>query len=140
MNRKIIWLLLAAIFLATPSIAHAQQPAKVPRIGLLLALSTDESTDINGLRQGLTALGYVEGKNLAIEYRSAAGKLDRLPALAAELVNLKVDVIVALNPPAAHAAKNATKTIPIVMRSGGRSRHNGTCRQLWHGRAGISPV
>src|SRR5258706_10097282 len=84
---------------------------------MLLALSPDESVDINAFRQGLAALGYVESKNITIEYRYAEGKLDRLPALAAELVGLKVDVIVALSPPSAHAAKNATKTIPIVMRS-----------------------
>jgi putative tryptophan/tyrosine transport system substrate-binding protein len=110
-------ILVVVVQLAGGVRAEAQQPTKVPRIGMLLALSPEESTDINGLRQGLTALGYVEGKNLAIEYRYAEGKLDRLPALAAELVDLKVDVIVALNPPSAHAAKNATKTIPIVMRS-----------------------
>src|SRR5258706_474667 len=84
---------------------------------MLLALSPDESVDINAFRQGLTALGYVEGKNIVIEYRYAEGELDRLPALAAELAGLRVDVIVALSPPSAHAAKNATKTIPIVMRT-----------------------
>ena len=110
-----LWLL--AIFLATTVSAKAQQSTKIPRLGLLMALSPEESVDIKAFRQGLSALGYVEGKNVAFEYRYAEGKMDRLPALAAELVTLKVDVIVALTPPAARAAKNATKTIPIVMRS-----------------------
>jgi putative tryptophan/tyrosine transport system substrate-binding protein len=116
-NRNIFIWLLATVVLATVSIAKSQQPQKLHRLGLLLALSPDESADIHAFRQGLAALGYVEGKNITIEYRYAEGKLDRLPALAAELVGLKVDVIVALSPPSAHAAKNATKTIPIVMRS-----------------------
>ena len=115
-SRIFIWLL-ATVVLATVSIANSQQPKKIHRLGLLLAFSPNESADVNAFRQGLTALGYIEGKNIAIEYRYAEGKLDRLPALAAELVGLKVDVIVALNPPSARAAKNATKTIPIVMRS-----------------------
>jgi putative ABC transport system substrate-binding protein len=97
--------------------AQAQQPGKIPRLGYLMALSPDQSPDIKAFRQGLTALGYVEGKNIVIEYRYAEGKLDRLPDLAAELVALKVDIIVALSPPSARAAKNATTTIPIVMRS-----------------------
>ena len=117
MIRQIFTWLLAFAVLSTVSLANSQQPKKLPRLGMLLALSPDESVDINAFRQGLATLGYVEGKNIAIEYRYAEGKLDRLPALAAELVGLKVDVIVALSPPSAHAAKNATKTIPIVMRS-----------------------
>jgi putative ABC transport system substrate-binding protein len=83
----------------------------------LLSLSADQSSDLKAFRQGLALLGYVDCKNIVIEHRQAEGKLDRLPELAAELVALKVDIIVALNPPSALAAKNATKTIPIVMRS-----------------------
>jgi putative tryptophan/tyrosine transport system substrate-binding protein len=109
--------LLAVVLLACGEIAEAQQQAKIPRLGYLLALSTEQSSDLVAFRKGLAALGYVEGKNIAIEYRQAEGKVDRLPALAAELVERKVDIIVALNPPSAWAAKNATKTIPIVMRS-----------------------
>ena len=117
MSARILAGLLLSVFLPAVSIAAAQPPPKIPRLGYLMALSPDQSPDLQAFRQGLTALGYVEGKNIVIEYRHAAGNLDRLPDLAAELVALKVDIIVALNPPSARAAKNATKTIPIVMRS-----------------------
>ena len=96
--------------------AEAQQPTKIPRIGYLAAASPSAvSARIEAFRQGLRELGYVEGKNIVIEWRSAEGKLDRLPALAAELVRLKVDIIVTAGPPATRAAKEATSTIPIVM-------------------------
>ena len=96
--------------------AEAQQPTKVPRIGYLAAASPSAiAARIEAFRQGLRELGYVEGKNIVIEWRYAEGKLDRLPALAAELVRLKVDVIVTAGPPATRAAKEATATIPIVM-------------------------
>ena len=113
----ILWAVTIPVLTAIPPQIQAQPLAKMPRLGLLMALSPDESADIKAFRQGLAALGYVEGKNIALEYRYAEGKLDRLPALAAELVGLKVDVIVALSPPTARAAKDATTTIPIVMRS-----------------------
>ena len=107
-------LLLTAI-LATVSL-EAQQPKKVPRIGYLGAASLSAIPKrVEAFRQGLRELGYVEGKNLVIEYRWAEGKLDRLPALAAELVRLKVDVIVTGGPTNTRAAKGATSTIPIVM-------------------------
>jgi putative ABC transport system substrate-binding protein len=89
-----------------------QQPGKTARIGFLFFV-TSPSLD-EAFRQGLHELGYVEGQNIAIEYRSAEGKSERLPGLAAELVRLKVDVIVAASPPATEAAKGATSTIPIV--------------------------
>ena len=97
--------------------AEAQQAAKVPRIGLLAGTLAVGSRTVEAFRQGLRDLGYVEGRNLVIEYRDAEGKLERLPALAAELVALKVDVIVASNTPAALAAKQATRTLPIVFAS-----------------------
>ena len=98
-------------------VAEAQQPTKVFKIGWL---SNDSGRPIEEfVRKALGALGYVEGKNIFIDYRSAQGKLDRLPALADEQVRLKVDVIVAIGGGAAVAAKNATKTIPIVFQSGG---------------------
>jgi ABC-type uncharacterized transport system substrate-binding protein len=106
-----ITLALAGLF--SPGVVAAQQAAKVTRIGLL---ATDASA--NSVReafiQGLRDLGYVEGRNVVIEYRFSEGHLDRFPALAAELVALKVDVIVASGTPAALAAKQATRTLPIV--------------------------
>jgi putative tryptophan/tyrosine transport system substrate-binding protein len=98
-------------------LANAQQPAKLPRIGLLRAGSPPDPM-IEAFRQGLRDLGYVEGKNIVIEYRWAEGKNERLPDLAADLVRLEVDVIVPGGNAATRAAKSATKTIPIVMQSG----------------------
>jgi putative tryptophan/tyrosine transport system substrate-binding protein len=96
--------------------AEAQQPAKIPRIGYLAPASLSALTArTEAFRQGLRELGYVEGKNVIIEWRSAEGKLDRLPALAAELVRFKVDVIVTTGPTATRTAKEATLSIPIVM-------------------------
>ena len=110
-----ISLTLALGILAAPLAADGQQPAKVPRIGILGGSSaTAAAVPIEAFRQGLRERGWVEGKNVAIEYRWAEGKYDRFPDLAAELVHLRVDVIVALNTPAALAAKQATRTIPIV--------------------------
>ena len=109
--------LLTTFLLTTISLAEAQQAAKIPRLGYLAANFIENSRDLEAFRQGLAALGYTEGKNISIEYRYAGGNLQRLPDLAAELVALKVDIIIALNPPSAQAVKNATKTIPVVMRS-----------------------
>jgi putative tryptophan/tyrosine transport system substrate-binding protein len=96
--------------------AEAQQPNKVPRIGYLSASSASSiSFRVEALRQGLRERGYVDGKNIVIESRSAEGKPDRIPALVAELVRLKVDVIVSAGPLPTRAAKEATVTIPIVM-------------------------
>jgi putative ABC transport system substrate-binding protein len=100
--------------------AQAQQSAKILRIGYLSPLDQSrESTRAGAIRLALRDLGYVEGQNIAIEYRIAEGKVDRLPALAAELVRLKVDVIIAAGGDPLISAKNATKTIPIVMTGGG---------------------
>ena len=121
MRRKILSALLTILFLAAVDSAEAQQPKKVPRIGYLS--STDpasESARSEAIRLALRELGYIEGQNIAIEYRYAEGKLDRFPELAAELVRLKVDIIVvAGGDPLIRAAKNATKTIPIVMTGAG---------------------
>jgi putative ABC transport system substrate-binding protein len=106
--------LLSAVFLPASSVA--QQPKKVPWIGFLSGSpSSSIKVSAEAFRQGLSDLGYVEGKNIVIEWRSAEGKRDRLPALAAELVRLKVDVIVTAGPLVTLAAKEATSTIPIVM-------------------------
>src|SRR6188472_2249517 len=94
----------------------AQQPTKVPRIGYLSGSFASTSPDRReAFRQGLRDLGYVEAKNIVVEYRYADGKFDRLPALAAELVRLKVDIIVTAGPQATRPVKQATSTIPIVM-------------------------
>lgn len=102
--------------LAAPLAAAAQQ-AKVSRIGWLSmdAPPSGSSPNLEAFRQGLRGLGYVEGQNIAIEYRYAEGREDRLPSLAAEVARLKVDVIMAMAAPVTRAAKNATETIPIVM-------------------------
>ena len=116
MSGKILVWLLTTVLLATTFPAEAQQPTRMPRIGYLNAVSPSNRSDrIEALRQGLRELGYVEGKNILIESRYAEGKLDRLPALAAELVRLKVDVIVTSGPLPTRATKDATSTIPIVM-------------------------
>src|SRR5262245_3833229 len=108
---------LCAMLFALCQSAKAQQPAKIPRIGYLS--NTDAATDsarAEGIRLALRELGYIDGQNIAIEYRFAEGKVDRAPELAAELVRLKVDIIVvASGDPTIQAAKKATKTIPIVM-------------------------
>jgi ABC-type uncharacterized transport system substrate-binding protein len=102
------------IFLSAPT--YAQQLKNFSRIGFLLGLSPSANSDrMEAFRQGLRDLGYVEGKNIIIEIRSAEGKIERLPDLAAELVHRKVDVIVTAGPTPTRAAKRATKTIPIVM-------------------------
>jgi ABC-type uncharacterized transport system substrate-binding protein len=107
--------LLLAVLLPAVSL-HAQEPTKVPRIGYLgITAPSAMTARYEAFRQGLRELGYAEGKNIIIEWRTAEGKLDRLPALAAELVRLKVDVIVTAGPTATQAAKEATVTIPIVM-------------------------
>jgi putative ABC transport system substrate-binding protein len=109
-------ILAGALLSALCASAGAQQRAKTPRIGFLIAGSTSgTSSRVEAFRQGLRELGYIEGKNVTIEYRYAAGRVDRLSELAAELVRLNPDVIVAGSAPAAHAAKSATRTIPIVM-------------------------
>jgi putative tryptophan/tyrosine transport system substrate-binding protein len=108
--------LVAVVLLALGVIAEAQQPKRVPRIGFLGGSSPSAiSARIEAFRQGLRELGYVEGKNIVIEWRYAEGTFDRLPALAAELVRLKVDVIVSSGPIPTRRAKEATTTIPIVM-------------------------
>ena len=118
MTRKFLVWLLGISFVASVSIAQAQQ--KIPRLGLLSPFSPDATAVWHqAFRQGLRDLGYVEGKNILIEYRYAEGKSDRLPDLAADLVRLKVDIIVASVNTDALAAKNATKTIPIVVASAG---------------------
>ena len=116
MTKKIYRIALCTMLFALSLSAEAQQPTKIPRIGYLLGVSLSaSSTRTEAFRQGLRDFGYVEGKNIIIEWRSAEGKFDRLPALAAELVRLKVDVIVTAGPIPTRAAKEVTSTIPIIM-------------------------
>ncbi len=137
MRRSVIGLMLtlALGLLLAPLAAAAQRPAKVPRIGVLAAFFSSRpppdleasreglpplgSVELEAFRQGLRDLGYVEGQNIAFVYRYADGKLERLPALAAELVRLQVDIIVVDAGPAIRAAQHATETIPIVFPSAG---------------------
>jgi putative ABC transport system substrate-binding protein len=98
-----------------PLAAHAQQPTRVPQIGLLFSGAAELSLEVNAFRQGLRELGYIEGQNISVEYRFASGQVEKLPELAAELVRLKVEVIVTPGTPASIAAKQATSTIPIVI-------------------------
>jgi putative ABC transport system substrate-binding protein len=116
MKRKLRTLMLATILLTTAPIADAQQPTKASRIGFLIGVSHSSISDrYDAFLHGLRDLGYMEGKNIAIERRAADGKLERLPELAAELVRLKVDIIVTGGPLSTRRAKEATATIPIVM-------------------------
>jgi putative ABC transport system substrate-binding protein len=114
MKRRTFLGTLAGSLLAAPLAAEGQQAAKVPRIGYLALNPTANPHLHEAFRQGMRDLGYVEGRNVVIEYRDAEGKPERLPALAAELIALKVDVLVAQPTVAALAAKQATGTIPIV--------------------------
>jgi ABC-type uncharacterized transport system substrate-binding protein len=114
-GRILIWLLITVLLTTAPT-SEAQQPEKVPRIGFLITSSPSAiAPRMDAFRQGLRELGYVEGKNIVIERRHAEGKFDHLPALAAELVRLNVDIIVTSGPTATRPAKEATSTIPIVM-------------------------
>jgi putative ABC transport system substrate-binding protein len=115
MNLKLFWLI-TSIIITLFNHAEAQQAKKVFRIGYLS--SAVNAVRIEAFKQGLRELGYVEGKNIVIEWRSAEENLDRLPALADELVRLKVDVIFAETTPAVQATKKATTTVPIVTVSG----------------------
>ena len=115
MKKKILVWLLVVFFVANVSVAQAQQPTKIPRIGYLGGSAASNLARREAFRQGLRELGYVEGKNIVIEWRYSEGQPDRERAHAAELVRLKVDVIVTVGSNPTRAAKRATSTIPIVM-------------------------
>jgi putative tryptophan/tyrosine transport system substrate-binding protein len=114
MSRLVVSVALSTLHFALCVSVEAQQATKMPRIGYLHGGSKSDSTD-EAFQQGLRDLGHLEGKNIIVEYQYAEGKIDRFPNLAAELVRSKVNIIVAVNEQGARAAKNATKTIPIVM-------------------------
>ena len=131
MKKKNTRLAVCALLFALSVSAEAQQTTKVPRIGYLTGASPSSmSARTEAFRQGLRELGYMEGKNIVIEYRYAEEKLDRLPALAAELVRLKVNVIVSGGPGATRPAKEATNTIPVVMTFDNDPVGNGFVRSL----------
>ena len=117
MKRKITVLALSAMFFALCDFAEAQQSKKIPTIGFLSSTGPSKTPGVQegAFRRGLRDLGYVEGKNVVVEYRYSEGKFDRYPELVSELVQSQVDVIVVGALPAIRAAKKATKTIPIVM-------------------------
>jgi putative ABC transport system substrate-binding protein len=117
MIRRISVCLLITTLLLTVSFAEAQQQTKVPRIGYLSAAgdANNPGPYVAAFRQGLRELSYIEGKNILVEYRYLEGKRDRIPGLVAELLQLKVDVLILGTPPAIRAGKQATKTIPIVI-------------------------
>jgi len=114
---------IASGLIAAPLATPAQQSGKVYRIGILEAIpAAQNASNLDALRKGLRDLGYVEGRNLVIEYRSADGRAERFPDLASELVRLKADLILTRGTPATRAAKNATETIPVVMATMGDPR------------------
>src|SRR5439155_13125335 len=119
MTKKILLLALSALLMTLSFPAQAQQPAKVPRIGFVSGRGsptpTTPDTSADAFRQGLRDLGYVEGNNILVEYRYIEAKRDRIPGIVAELVQLNVDVFVSPTQSVIRAAKQATKTIPIVM-------------------------
>lgn len=117
MKEKIVLSVVSTFILASFSLAEAQQPAKIPRIGFIFSSGTpaDPSPQLEAFRLGLRNLGYVEGKNVLIERRYAEGRLDRMSPFVHEFVQQKVDVIMGVNNVVIRAAKEATKTIPIVM-------------------------
>ena len=136
MNRKIVFYALATVLLTTVSSAAAQQAKGVPRIGYLSRdLHPSDSRalaprNLEAFHQGLRELGYVEGRNIIVEYRYAEGRLERLPALAEELVRLKVEIIVTDTVGPARAAKKASSTIPIVIASGSDPIQSGLVASL----------
>jgi putative ABC transport system substrate-binding protein len=138
MNRNLVWLL-TVFFLASGQPAEAQQPAKIRRVGFLGgSLASANAARIQAFRQGLHELGYVEGKNIAIEQRWAEGKNERLPEFAAELVRLQVAVIVTSGTAAAKTAKQATTEIPIVVASAGDLVGEGIVNSLARSGANIT--
>jgi putative ABC transport system substrate-binding protein len=116
MSNKIFGLALSAMLLAVSFPVDAQQRGKIPRVGILLPSAPNTAADANleAFRQGLRNLGYVEGRNIILEYRWAENREDQYPALVAELIRLKVDIIFTSSTPAVLVAKQATKTIPII--------------------------
>ena len=140
MDRRAFLSILSAVVLATPLAAEAQPTAKVWRVGVLMDLYPPNANPPQALRQRLRDLGYIEGRNLVIDWRYQLGQSDRLPALAAELVRLKPDIIVADSTVAIRAALQATSTIPIVMASSADAVGTGLVTNLARPRGNVSGV
>ena len=126
---KVLGFALCVVVFALCSFAEAQQPTKIPRVGILFIGGRDQP-HLEAFKQGLRERGYTEGKNIVLDYRYAEGKVDRLPSLAAELVQLKMDVIVTTSGNSAKAASEATKTIPIVLTTGADPVKSGLAESL----------
>ena len=140
MNEKMSVWLLASFFLATVSFAHAQQPKKVPRLGVLLFSTPDADPTVAAFRQSIRDLGHIEGQNLLVDYRFAGAKPERLTELAADLVRLNPDVILALGGDVVPAAQKATKTIPIVMLVSNDPVQSGIVASLAHPGGNITGI
>jgi len=140
MNDKIAVWLLASFFLATVSFAHAQQPAKVPRLGVLLFSTPEADPTVAAFRQNIRDLGHIEGQNLLVDYRFAGGKPERLTELAADLARLNPDVIFAIGGDVVPAAQKATKTIPIVMLVSNDPVQSGIVASLAHPGGNITGI
>jgi ABC-type uncharacterized transport system substrate-binding protein len=136
---KFVWMLALAI-LTAPLIAEAQPLSHMPRIGVLSGITREHDRNVKAFLGGMRALGYVEGQNLVMEYRGVAGQYERFPDLAAELVQLKVDVLLVGPTPAALAAKEATTTIPIVMAGVGDPVGSGLVASLAHPGGNVTGV
>src|SRR5678815_347080 len=132
--------ILATLILAPVYLAHAQKQATIPRMGVLYLGAPPPNPVVDGFMQGLRELGYIDGKNIVIEYRYADGKEDRLPELATELVRLKVDAIFTAGTPALFALKQATKTIPIVFFSTSDPVGTGVVASLAHPGGNITGI
>ena len=130
MKRRIGICLMTSVLLTTVSFADAQQQKKAARVGYLGNTASVEANSMKPFRERLRELGYTEGQNITIEHRSWEGKVERLPELAAELVRLNCDVIVTSGTEAAQAAKNAIKTVPVVMAFGGDALRRGIVSDL----------
>ena len=132
-TRRQLLVVLGMNAVVAPLSSYAQPQGKVWRIGMLETVSRDlNAANLDAFQLGLRELGYVEGRNLIIEYRSADGRAERFPDLATELVSLKVDLIVTRGTPAAVAAKKATRTIPVVMANAGDPVGSGLVNSLAH--------
>jgi putative ABC transport system substrate-binding protein len=139
MRRREFITLIGAAAASGPLVARVQEPGKVAKIGFLGSASASGSTrSVEALRTGLGEHGYHEGRNISLEFRWAEGDYDRLPALAAELVRFKVDVLVTHGTPGIRAAKQATTTIPIVMAISGDASSTGLVSNLARPEANVT--